>query len=387
MHVYRLSHELSERGYQVTVCTIGEGRATKYEWDGKVKVWKLCGALQKLPFLYSDVGRHAPVKDWQIARQLRQILHEEKPDIIHSHDRIVYSMLSLKREFEAPLVATLHGYGFICPKTTLMKGATICDKPLTRECITCGRSSYNFVKSFFAYYATKLNKGKLGCIDKFIAVSSFVKQVHQQNLGLDEKDILVIPNFYTTESSPDSKVKGDLPQDFMLFVGALTPLKGLDILIKAYQKVQSKTKLVVIGAKHPRYHYKNTENILVIENAPRELVMAAYQNCRFTLFPSTWAEPCATVVLEAMSHRKAVIASRMGGHTDMVAGGETGILVPPNDSESLADAIKYLLKEPGIADSMGQRGYERWQRFFIPEVVVPKIEKLYYEVSQHHILG
>jgi len=381
MHVYWLSHELAKRGHQVTVCTIGEKYLPKYEWDGDVKIWKTCSAFQKIPFLFSDVGRHPPNEDWIIARQLRHILQEEKPDIVHSHGRIVYSMLSVKRKVEIPLVTTLHGYTFICPKTTLMNGTTICDNPLTRECISCGRGSYNFAKSFFSYQATKLNKNKLCYIDKFIAISSFVKKVHQKYLGLDENDITEIPNFYSREVNGEFKLNDRLPQDFILFVGALTPLKGVDILIKAYKKIQSKTKLVVIGASHKGIHYTSTENILVIENASRELLLNAYQNCRFAIFPSIWPEPFGIVVLEAMSYGKAVIASRTGGFIDIVADGETGILVPRNDSQSLADAIKYLLENRDIADKMGQIGYERWQQFFTPEVVVPKIEYVYQEIS------
>ena len=87
------------------------------------------------------------------------------------------------------------------------------------------------------------------------------------------------------------------------------------------------------------------------------------------------------MTLEAMSHKKAVIASRIGGLTDIVADGETGILVPPNNSEALANAMNYLLENPEVADRMGQKGYERWRQFFTPEVVVPKIEQIYHLVS------
>jgi len=187
--------------------------------------------------------------------------------------------------------------------------------------------------------------------------------------------------------SLEFRESGRLPQDFILFVGALTPLKGVNILIEAYQKLHSQTKLVVIGTRHPNYHYKSAENVLVIENAPRELLIEAYRNCRFAVFPSIWPEPFGIVVLEAMSHKKAVIASLIGGLTDIVVDGETGILVPRDDSESIADAIKYLLENPEVADDMGQKGYERWRQLFTPEVVVPKIEQLYHEVSQSHILG
>lgn len=148
-------------------------------------------------------------------------------------------------------------------------------------------------------------------------------------------------------------------------------------LIEAYQKPDTKIELVLIGAKHPAYHYEGTADILVIENAPYKMVAEAYQRCRFAVFPSIWPEPFGLVNLEAMSYKKAVIASNIGGFTDVVVDGETGILVPPGDGEALSQAIKYLLENPDVVEEMGQEGYKRWKENFTPEVVVPKIEELY----------
>jgi len=78
----------------------------------------------------------------------------------------------------------------------------------------------------------------------------------------------------------------------------------------------------------------------------------------------TRAVPSAA--LEAVSQKKAVIASRSGGLAEIVATRETGILVPPGDVEALSQAIKDLLENPEVADRMGQKGYERWQQNFTP---------------------
>ena len=131
-----------------------------------------------------------------------------------------------------------------------------------------------------------------------------------------------------------------------------------------------------------KINIKSAENILIIEDAPYSVVKEAYQNCRFTIFPSIWHEPCATVAFEAMSYKKAIIASEVGGFADVVGEGETGILVPPNDSEALATAIEHLLQRPQVAEEMGQRGYERWRQNFSAEAVVPQVEQLYKSLTQ-----
>lgn len=378
-HVQSLSRELAKRGHEVSVCTIGHQSLPKYEEEDGVKVYRLEGIFQRIPFLFRDATRrwHPPTSDWLVTKKLEQILFEHKPDIIHAHGRIVYSMFPLKNKLDIPLVVTLHGYWAFCLTAALMKGNVVCNSPLTKDCISCGRESYGVAKCLAVYLGTRLNRSKLKLVDKFIAVSYFVKEVHLKYLELRDKDIVVIPNFFAPEVNVETIGAISLPQDYILFVGALIPVKGINVLIEAYEKLHTKTKLVLIGTSHPHYHYRGTENILIMENVPRHVVIQAYKNCRFAIFPSIFPEPFGTVVLEAMSHKKAVITPSIGGFIDMVADGETGILVPPNDAEALSNAIRYLLENPQIAQDLGQKGYEHWKQNFTAEAVVPRIAELY----------
>ena len=114
----------------------------------------------------------------------------------------------------------------------------------------------------------------------------------------------------------------------------------------------------------------------MIEDAPRDVLLEAYLRCRFVVVPSVFSDPCPTVAFEIMSYNKAAIASKIGGLTDIVADGETGILVPPNNPGALHTAIVYLLENPEIIEEMGRKGYERWRQNFTPEAVAPRIEAL-----------
>jgi glycosyltransferase involved in cell wall biosynthesis len=382
-HIQSLSRHLAQNGHKVTICTMSIPGSPRYEEDCDIKIYRLVGAYQKIPCLFKDPARkwHPPVSDPVVRRQIRQIISREKPDIIHAHGRIVYSVLGLKNKLDIPLVVTLHTYWAVCPTTNLMYGNTICSNPLNVRCVFCGRQFYGLTKSFFAYVGTRINKHELESVDKFIAVSSFVKNVHAKCLGVAERNIEVIPNFYAHDNITDTGGYDDLPQKFVLFVGSLIPNKGVGLLVEAYQKIRAQTKLVLIGASHPSYRYQGTDDILVKENAPYNLVLEAYQKCHFAAFPSIWPEPFGIVVLEAMSQKKAVIATNIGGFTDSIVDGKTGILVPPNDVGALATAISYLLENPNVVEEMGQAGYKRWKENFTPEVVVPKIEELYHSIK------
>ena len=70
--------------------------------------------------------------------------------------------------------------------------------------------------------------------------------------------------------------------------------------------------------------------------------------------PSVWPESCSTVVMEAMLTGRPVIATRIGGMTDLVVEGETGFLVPPGNVKALQYAIERLLEELSLRKEMGR---------------------------------
>jgi glycosyltransferase involved in cell wall biosynthesis len=378
-HAQALSRGLSQRGHEIIICTTRQHDLAKYEEEEGIKIHRLSSFFQMVPFLYKDPRRkwHPPTRDWQITSKLAQIMEQEKPNIIHAHGWILYSALPLKQKLRIPLVVTLHCYDLFCPKKIWMRGNVICDKPLTIDCITCLRKPYGLVRALLAYYGVKINRNQLKYVDKFIAVSSFAKETHVKHLGISDDWIVTIPNFCDSGTERTNERAEGLPNEFILFVGWLMPHKGLDLLIKAYQRLNTETKLLIIGIQQPDYHYQSTDDVLVIENAPHEVVMQAMSKCKFTVFPSISPDTCPTVALEAMSQKKAVIASSVGGLKDIVVDGKTGVLIPPNNLDRLAEAIYQLLQSPEVASEMGERGYERFVKNYTPNAVIPRIIDVY----------
>ena len=378
-HVQSLSRELAQRGHEVTVCTLRHGNSPKYEKEDELKIHRLEGLFQRIPFIYRNpaVRYHPPVQDRLLTKQLASIIAAEQPDILHTHGWILYSVVPLKRNLSIPLVTTLHGYELYCPTTLLVNRKAVCHQTVGRHCILCGRDHYGLIKSLACYYGIRTNKDKVRSVDKFIAVSSFVKEASCRALQLSDEDIVMVPPFCTAEAATNEIRVDNLPEDFILFVGFLRPHKGVDVLMEAYQELHTQTKLVLIGYVHPDYAYQSTGNILVTEDAPHDAVMEAMSRCRFAVFPSAWPEPFGVVAIEAMRQRKAVIASDIGGLRDIVINGETGILVPSNDSGKLAKAISLLLENPEMASGMGEKGYQRFVQNYTPDAVIPRIVDVY----------
>jgi glycosyltransferase involved in cell wall biosynthesis len=145
------------------------------------------------------------------------------------------------------------------------------------------RSYSGLPKAFLVYNALKRNRTKLRHVDLFIAVSDYVKQFHRKHLGLEEHRIATIPNFCNPHEADRNEMIEEIPDDYILFAGALIPIKGVDVLIEAYEKLNTDARLLILGIEHPDYHYRATKNIVIIRNAPNKVVIEAMSRCRFSI--------------------------------------------------------------------------------------------------------
>jgi len=288
-HVESLSRKLIDRGHDVRVCTSWHEGLPKFEVIQGVKVTRIEGFFQKVRYLYGDPTRRypPPTYDALTTRKLESLIREHKPELIHAHGWILYSALQLRHKMKVPIVVTLHDYGLICPKKTLLlSNRNVCETPFTPKCVRCAGEEYGLPKSLLVSVLTKHNRKYLDRVDRYLAVSSFVREVHCKYLGLPAADVVVIPNFHDADQEIDEAgLSGTLPDDFILFVGSLHPAKGVDTLTEAYSLISTKTSLVLIGAKRPRYTYREKSNVRVFENAPVALVAEAYKRCRFVIIP------------------------------------------------------------------------------------------------------
>ena len=98
--------------------------------------------------------------------------------------------------------------------------------------------------------------------------------------------------------------------------------------------------------------------VWIPEMLPKPEVIQLLTHATVFACPSVY-EPLGIVNLEAMACGTAVVASRVGGIPEVVADGQTGLLVPPGDPAALADAVNTLVRDQSMAAAMGRRGRER----------------------------
>jgi len=203
----------------------------------------------------------------------------------------------------------------------------------------------------------------------------------------------------TTEYAPDPntdvlvKHGVDPSRPYVIFVGRITRQKGVPVLLRAAAQFDPSAQLVLCAgaADTPELGAEVAELVAglretrsgvtwIPEMLPKaEIIQLLTHALAFTC-PSVY-EPLGIVNLEAMACSTAVVASRVGGIPEVVAGGETGLLVPPDDPASLADAINLLLRDPGRAEAMGRAGRERAVAEFSWAAVAAQTAALYAELG------
>jgi glycosyltransferase involved in cell wall biosynthesis len=384
-HVGDLSVALAARGHDVSVVTIGGDEAPEFEVVQGVRIHRIKGLTQRLPWLFKNPHKRQapPFPDPQLTAAIRAIVARERPEIVHAHNWLVHSFLPLKAWSGARLVLTLHDYSFICAKKKLLYKDVPCSGPGIRKCLGCAAEHYGPLKGAVTAVGNWLSGlVEQRVVDSFLTVSEATARHNE--LPAHGLPYQVIPNFIPEDleahAQRDHPLLSQLPEEeFLLYVGALGHHKGVGVLLQAYERLEKAPPLVLIGYETTEYPVDTSKlppGVSVLKNWPREAVMAAWERCMIGIAPSTCLETFGIVLIEAMTMARPVIASAIGGMTDVVVDGETGLFVPPGDALALAGAMAYLVREPALRAQMGQAG-QRHARQFRASVVVPRIEQVY----------
>ncbi|SRR6266568_235181 len=387
-HVRNLSIELAQRGHEVAVATMRHKGQPEFEIDQGVRVYRIRSSVQRIPWLFSDSGRQypPPCPDPEIMLELRRIILKERPQIVHAHNWLVRSFLPLKAWSKARLVVTLHNYSLTCAKVIYMHNDAPCSGPGVVKCLSCATKHYGLVRGTPTVLSNWLMElpGR-SSVDMFLAVSQAVADGNK--LERNRLPFRVIPNFIaddpcTSQGDPELYLAQLPAGDYLLFVGALGRVKGVESLLRAYAGLTNAPPLVLIGyqtIEWPQLASYCSPNVFVFKDWPHYAVMAAWSHSALALIPSIFPDPCPTVAMEAMSMGKPIIAARSGGLTDIVAEGETGLLVPPGDPQALREAMQVLLDDPVQREHMGNMAKQRVVAFQTRSVV-PRIEQVYCDI-------
>lgn len=381
-----LSRELADRGHGVSVATLTRPLDGVAGRDPRIPVHVLRSTVQRVRRLHRDAERrHAPpVADPETVVALREVLADERPDVVHAHNWLVHSYLPLARTGRRGLVLSLHDYSMICATKRFVHDGAPCSGPAPLKCARCSGLYYDSsAKGAAIALGTRAGERALRRhVDVFLPVSPAVRDACR--LGPAETH-RVVPNFVRLrEDVPIEDPRLDqLPDEpFILFLGDITYDKGALHLAESHRALQDPPPLVFLGRPYMP-QLADLPGVRVLGPWPHELIPTVLRRCMFSVAPSILPEPFGLVALETAAAGRPIVASDTGGLGDTVIHGETGLLVPPGAGHGLTDALRALIGDPSLRERLGAAALLR-AREFSADAVVPLFEEAYELAASRH---
>ncbi|MDA8094300.1 MAG: glycosyltransferase family 4 protein [Betaproteobacteria bacterium] len=168
------------------------------------------------------------------------------------------------------------------------------------------------------------------------------------------------------------------------FVGELHPRKGVHVLMEAFRRVDMPCELVLIGNGDEAYTDELRESAAGSRHPVhflgfRDDVPTLYRWIDVLVLPSLNFESFGMVIVEAMRAGIPVICSDFGGMKEVVADGETGLIVRAGDAQSLASALTGLLEDADLRVRMGQAGKARMETLFESSVMTGHYTRFFHD--------
>jgi len=306
-------------------------------------------------------------------KKLFQLWQEKPFDVIHDNQTLGFGMLLIQKSFPVPLITTIH-------------------HPLSEDQKADFQQLWEFPHRIrrAVYYPLLMHKMVVPKLECLVTVSKTAAQTISRAYNIESSRVKIIYNGVDTESfQPNPKIKKKKNQ--LVFVGNTEDRKkGIRYLLEALLYLPPQVKLLVVDGGAPRHtvmeellrRFNLKNRVKTTGKIPTDQVARAYQESEIAVVPSVY-EGFGFPAAEAMACGLPVVSTDGGALPEVVGkDGETGLVVPRQDSRALARAINLLLKNPVLRKKMGERARKRILENFSWEVCARNFVQLYQEMIE-----
>ncbi len=302
-------------------------------------------------------------------KNLRQLIRELKPNLIHVHNTLPLLSPSVYYAASAegvPVLQSLHNYRLLCPSANFFRRGQVCQDCLGRAvpwpgivhgCYRQSRAASAAVGCMLSIHRSMGTWSRM--VGLYIASSEFSRNKFIEG-GLPTDKIVVKPNFI----HPDPGV-GPGGGKFALFVGRLTIEKGLRTLLAAWKILGGQLPLKIVG-DGPRADEVRAEAVRLdgVEwlgaKTPAE-VYTLLEAAAFLVIPSEWFEAFGLVTIMAFAKGVPVLAARRGAVGEVNIDGVTGLQFCPGDPVELASKAEWLWEHLDERAEMGRNARREFE--------------------------
>ncbi len=366
LHVTHLAQGLAERGYETTLVAGDVGRGE----ESMAFVAERAGVeVVRLPGLSRELS---PLRDALAAVRLARIIRRVRPDVVHTHTakagavgRAAALLAGLRRR--PVVVHTFHGHvlrGYFGRVGTLIfRGIETALARTTDRLIAVSPEVRDELVHLGVAPASKFSIVRLGLeLERRVDFSGDVAEVRRRH--------------------------GIRPEKFVVgWFGRMTAVKQTDDLLTTLTGLRERSidaLLLLVGDGDDRARLEQRAHDLGVA---RSCLFLGYQQdvapwfavCDAVLLTSV-SEGTPATIIEALAAGRPVVATKVGGVSDVVDEGETGFLVRAGDTHALAERLEILARDPSRREAMGSLGRTRVLERYAVERLVDDVDALYREL-------
>lgn len=304
-----------------------------------------------------------------VAQDLRKEQQRNRHDLWVIHNvfpALSPSVYMVAKELNVPIVHYLHNYRLSCANGYFLNHGQACQR--------CAQGNFLPALATGCWRESRIISGWMGVVLQKIRRDDVFRQircwitpsVNQKNIhvrmGLPANRLEVVP--YYLEADPS--VPQSCPQGNVLFIGRLSPEKGVDRLLQAWALLPAGNRHLWIagtGPEETRLKKMATDlkllNVRWLGFVPRQNQDALWAQTAFSVIPSIWHEPYPLSFMEAWKHGRPFIGSRLGAMAEVLADGKGGLLADPDSPEDLARQIGSFLQNPRQVIEAGAEGHAK----------------------------
>jgi glycosyltransferase involved in cell wall biosynthesis len=319
---------------------------------------------------------------WPAREQLSAYLARTRPDVAHVHNffpLLSPSVYDACRDSGVPVVQTLHNYRIICANGLFLRNGRPCERCLTgtpyqAALFGCYRGSA--LGSLAVARMTQFHRREgtwQKAVQRFIALTEFGRRKFVE-AGLPAERIRVKPNFVDDRPRANGRRR-----DGALFVGRLSPEKGIDVLLRAAALARAPLRVVGDGPLFGDVVSREQPQVTALGRKTPDEVAAEMARAALLVVPSICYEGFPLTIVEAFSSGLPVIASRLGALAELVEDGVTGLHVRPGDPADLAEKLRWAQSHPLEMREMGRNARRIYEIRYTPEANLDMLIAIYEE--------